>query len=109
MQDTKERIRKVKLLARKMQYKRENRLIRALTGLCLILSLSLVGAVGLMTGAGGATVSGLYGTILLYEDAGGYVLVGLIAFALAVVITTLCLRYRENIKRVAINKDEVKE
>ena len=40
-----------------------------------------------------ADVTGMYGTILLYGDAGGYVLVAVASFILAVVITTLCIRY----------------
>ena len=38
---------------------------------------------------------GMYGTILLHEDAGGYVLVGVISFTVAVVITALCIKLRE--------------
>ena len=36
--------------------------------------------------------------MLLYEDAGGYVLVGVAAFAAAVVITALCMKYRDREK-----------
>jgi len=109
MHDTTERIKRVKLRVRKLQCTSETRLINALSVLCIILSLSLVGVIGVMTGGSWGIVSGLYGTMLLYEDAGGYVLVGIIAFIVAVIITTLCLRYRGNIKRVLINKDKIKE
>ncbi len=100
MRDTTERIKRIKLRVKKLQRTSETRLINALSALCIILSLSLVGVIGAMTGGSWAAVSGLYGTMLLYEDAGGYVLVGIITFAVAVIITTLCLRYRENLKRV---------
>jgi hypothetical protein len=101
MHDTTERVKRVKLRVGKLQRASGSRLINALSALCIILSLFLVGAIGAMTGGSPGTVSGLYGTILKlkYEDAGGYVLVGVIAFAVAVIITTLCLRYRENIKK----------
>ncbi|CUP62496.1 Bacterial Ig-like domain (group 2) [Blautia obeum] len=36
-------------------------------------------------------ITGMYGTILLHEDAGGYVLVAVISFTVAVVITALCI------------------
>lgn len=101
MHDTAERIKRVKLRVRKLQRASESRLINALSALCIVLSFSLVGVIGVMTGSSWGTVSGFYGTMLLYEDAGGYVLVGVIAFAVAVIITTLCLRYRENIKKVS--------
>lgn len=109
MHDTGERIKRVKWRIRKLQSRSENRMIKALTFICITLSFSLVGLIADLTGGGWASVSGLYATVLLYEDAGGYVLVALISFTLAVIITILGLRYREDIKRVAINKDEVKE
>ena len=37
----------------------------------------------------------MYGTILLHEDAGGYVLVAVISFTVAVVITALCIKFRK--------------
>ncbi len=100
MHDTTERIKRVKLRVGKLQLISETRLINALSALCIILSFSLVGVIDVMTGGSCGTVSGLYGTMLLYEDAGGYVLVGVITFVVAVIITILCLRYRKNIKRV---------
>lgn len=36
-----------------------------------------------------------YGSILLAEDAGGYVLAGVIAFMAGVIVTVLCIRYRK--------------
>lgn len=39
--------------------------------------------------------SGMYGTILLHEGAGGYVLAGVISFTAAVVITALCIKLKE--------------
>ena len=49
---------------------------------------------------------GVFGAMLLREDAGGYVLVGVVCFAAAVVITVLCfrLRSREKQKKGAANK-----
>lgn len=100
MLDTTERIKKVKLRVRKLQRKSKTRLISAFSALSIILSLSLVGVIGVITGGSSGNVTGLYGTMLLYEDAGGYALVGIIAFAAGVIITVLCLRYRRNIKKV---------
>ena len=44
---------------------------------------------------------GVFGAMLLREDAGGYVLVGVVSFAAAAAITALCfrLRNRENQKK----------
>ncbi len=49
---------------------------------------------------------GVFGAMLLREDAGGYVLVAVVSFAAAVAITALCfrLRNRENQKKDGANK-----
>ena len=49
---------------------------------------------------------GAFGAMLLREDAGGYVLVAVVSFAAAVVITALCfrLRNRENQKKDGTDK-----
>ena len=65
-----------------------------LSVLCTLLFLSLVGATGIMQSQP-INVTGMYGTILLHEDAGGYVLVAVISFTVAVVITALCIKFRK--------------
>ena len=49
---------------------------------------------------------GVFGTRLLREDAGGYVLVAVVSFAAAAAITALCirLRNRKNQKKGGTNK-----
>ena len=42
---------------------------------------------------------GVFGAMLLREDAGGYVLVGVAAFAAAVVLTVVCMRMHEREKQ----------
>ncbi|WP_172679285.1 Ig-like domain-containing protein, partial [Blautia obeum] len=61
-----------------------------LSVLCTLLFLSLVGTMGMMQSQP-IDITGMYGTILLHEDAGGYVLVAVISFTVAVVITALCI------------------
>ena len=46
-------------------------------------------------GAGPMDTAGMYGAILLHEGAGGYVLVAVAVFTLAVVITVICMRLHE--------------
>ena len=59
---------------------------------------SLVYLVHGSTGLGQPVLFGMYGTILLHEDMGLYILVGTVSFTVAVIITLLCIRYRENAK-----------
>ena len=50
---------------------------------------------GVAQGGGTAMYSG---SALLFENVGGHVLVAIISFAAAVIITVACLRWRENEK-----------
>ena len=94
MYDTAEQIRRVQLRAGQIHRQRENRLLGGLGSLCMVLTFSLIGAIGALTGGGrGGMVPGLYGAMLLYEGAGGYVVVAVLSFAAAVVITVLCIRH----------------
>ena len=47
------------------------------------------------------------GTILLHEDAGGYVLVAVISFNVAVVITALCIKFRKRGQKSQDAEDHV--
>ena len=58
-----------------------------------------MGTVSAAVGQAQVTAQGMYGSILLHEDAGGYVLVGVVSFATAVVITVLCVKLRERERR----------
>jgi len=54
---------------------------------------------------------GVFGAMLLREDAGGYVLVAVVSFAAAAAITALCfrLRIRENQKKDGTDKPDPQE
>ena len=69
---------------------------RNLPAVCLVHDTVPVSCENGGCGAGAADdASGMYGTILLHEGAGGYVLAGVISFTAAVVITALCIKLRE--------------
>ncbi len=61
---------------------------------------------GTVVGQGQTAAWGVFGAMLLREDAGGYVLVAVVSFAAAVVITALCfrLRSRENQRKDGADK-----
>jgi len=53
-------------------------------------------AIGSLSGGEhGGEISGMMGAIMLYENVGSYILVGIISFMAAVAITLLCIRYRK--------------
>ena len=96
MYDTKERVIRAKQRADRLVQKRDKRIIRGLSSLCIVLSCCLAGVIGkLGEGSGGAVVQGMNGATLLSESTGGYVLVAVISFLVAVVFTLLCVRLHE--------------
>lgn len=106
MCDTAKRAELVKKRVHQMRRRRERHGVYRLCVLCTLLFLFLTGTIGSATGHVRPVIGDMYGSMLLHEDAGGYVLVGVITFAVAVVITTLCIRYKEKLKNNDHHKKE---
>lgn len=79
--------------------------------MCMLLFAVLMQAVGTVAGPGQPEAWGVFGAMLLREDAGGYVLVAVVSFAAAVAITALCfrLKIRENRKKGGADKPDPQE
>ena len=106
MYDTKTRIELVKKRMHEHHRRQERRTVCRLSVLCTMLFLSLVGAMGIMQSQP-INATGMYGTILLHEGAGGYVLVAVISFTVAVVITALCIKFRKREQKSQDAEDHV--
>ena len=106
MYDTARRVALVKQRVREMGRQRRRREVGGLSAVCLLLFAALMQAVGTLIGQGQTAAQGVFGAMLLREDAGGYVLVAVISFAAAVAIPALCfrLRIRENQKKDGTDK-----
>ena len=106
MYDTARRITLVKQRVRENTRRRQRRGIYGLSAMCMLLFAVLMQAAGTVVGPGQPEAWGVFGAMLLREDAGGYVLVAVVSFAAAVVITALCfrLRKRENQKKDGADK-----
>ena len=106
MYDTVRRVALVKQRVRENTRRRQRRGIYGLSGACMLLFAVLMQAAGTVVGPGQTAACGVFGAMLLREDAGGYVLVAVVSFAAAVVITALCirLRNRENQKKDGTDK-----
>ena len=61
---------------------------------------------GHFPGRSPGAVQGLNGATMLLENAGSYVLVGVICFIAAVVITVFCTRLRKNNKQQEQTKED---
>ena len=105
MYDTARRVALVKQRVREMGRQRRRREVGGLSAVCLLLFAALMQAVGTLIGQGQTAAQGVFGAMLLREDAGGYVLVAVVSFA-AAAITALCfrLRNRENQKKGGADK-----
>ena len=94
--------RRAAILARRVQ----RRDIGALGAVSCALFAALMAALGAATGLDSAAVTGTGGAMLLYQDAGVYVLVGVASFSAAVVITALCMKYRNREKKRDTEEEE---
>ena len=106
MYDTARRVALVKQRVRENTRRRQRRGIYGLSAMCMLLFAVLMQAADALIAPGQAAAWGSFGTMLLREDAGGYVLVGVVSFAAATAITALCfrLRNRENHRKGGADK-----
>ena len=94
MYDTARRVALVKQRVRENTRRRQRRGIYGLSAMCMLLFAALMQTAGTVIGPGQPEAWGAFGAMLLREDAGGYVLVAVVSFAAAVVITALCFRLK---------------
>ena len=108
MYDTARRVALVKQRVRENTRRRQRREAISLSAACMLLCAALMQTAGTVVGPGQTAAWGAFGAMLLREDAGGYVLVGVVSFAAAVVITVLCFRFRirENQKKDRTGKPD---
>ena len=95
MYDTAKRVALVKQRVRENTRRRQRREAISLSAACMLLFVVLTQAAGTVAGPGQPEAWGVFGAMLLREDAGGYVLVAVVSFAAAVVITVFCTRLRK--------------
>ena len=111
MYDTARRVALVMQRVRENTRRRQRRGIYGLSAVCMLLFAALMQTAGTTVGQGQPAAWGVFGAMLLREDAGGYVLVAVVSFAAAAVITALCirLRIRENQKKGGTGKPDPQE
>ena len=111
MYDTARRVAFVKQRVRENNRRRQRREAISLSAFCLMLFTALAGAADALIVRGQTAAWGVFGAMLLREDAGGYVLVAVVSFAAAAAITALCFRLknRENQKKGGADKPAPQE
>ena len=108
MYDTARRVALVKQRVRENTRRRQRREVISLSAACMLLFTVLMQAVGTVVGPGQPEAWGVFGAMLLREDAGGSVLVAVVSFVAAAAITALCFRLRnkENQKKGGTDKPD---
>ena len=96
MYDTARRVALVKKRRHEYARRKQQREIRGLSAACMLLFAALMQMASTVVGPGQSAARGVFGAMLLREDAGGYVLVGVVCFAAAVLVTVFCTRLRKN-------------
>ena len=99
MYDTARRVALVKQRVRENNRRRQRREAISLSAACMLLCAALTQAADALIVRGQTAAQGIFGAMLLREDAGGYVLVGVAAFTAAVVLTVVCMRLHEREKQ----------
>lgn len=99
MYDTARRVALVKRRVRENTRRRQRREVISLSAACILLCAALMQTAGTVVAPGQTAAWGVFGAMLLREDAGGYVLVAVVSFVAAVVITALCFRLRSKENR----------
>ena len=111
MYDTARRVALVKKRRHEYARRKQQREICGLSAACMLLFAALMQTASTVVGPGQSAARGVFGAMLLREDAGGYVLVAVVSFAAAAAITTLCfrLRSREKQKKGGADKPDPQE
>ena len=94
MYDTARRVTLVRQRVRKNTRRRQQHGIYGLSAACMLLFAVLMQAISTVVRPGQTAAWGVFGAMLLRDDAGGYVLVGVVSFAAAAAFTALCFRLR---------------
>lgn len=106
MYDTARRVALVKKRKHEYARRKQQREICGLSAACMLLFAALMQTASTVVGPGQSAARGVFGAMLLREDAGGYVLVGVVCFAAAVVVTVFCTRLRKNNKQQEQTKED---
>ena len=100
MRSTEERIDLMHAKVQEMHRVHDKKLITVLGGASVLMALILIVFTAYMVGAPGAiTDTAMAGTSMLSESAGGYVLVAVVSFIVAVMITVACLKMQQKGKK----------
>jgi len=94
MLDTATRAARINARTRARRRSQANRNISLLASSCAVLTVCLIGLTTSFTSSSTGDVVGLYGAFLMFNEAGGYVFVGLVSFVVGACVTLALVSYR---------------
>ena len=106
MYDTARRVALVKKRKHEYARRKQQREICGLSAACMLLFAVMMQAADVFAVQEQTAAWGVFGAMLLREDVGGYVLVAVVSFAAAVVVTVFCTRLRKNNKQQEQTKED---
>ena len=92
---TEARLREIRSRTKQYRKKYENRLLTCLAMCNLILFAGIGVLFRSVQGPGTVAVADAYGTVLLRDVAGVYVVIGIVAFVAGVALTVICIRLKK--------------
>ena len=96
MRSQEERLRQLHARAEELTEQKERRTLNALRAASVFLFVCLTGVISVLSGLQNeAGPEGYTGSSLLDSNAGGYVLVAVLSFAAAVLITVICIKRKK--------------
>ena len=93
--NTEARLREIRSRTKQYRKKYENRLLTCLAMCNLILFAGIGVLFRSVQGPGTVAVADAYGTVLLRDGAGVYVVIGIVAFVAGVALTVICIRLKK--------------
>ena len=104
--DIDESMRLIQFRSREIIYRKKRRNVYYFATLAAAVFIAFVVTIYSFTGFG--QVHGgnsAYGAYMLSDEAGGYIVIGVICFVLAVVLTLICVKYADKTKKKGLRKD----
>ena len=103
---TERRVREIRQRTRQYRKRYERRVLSTLS-VCSLLLFAEIGILLRKVQSGGVpTVADSYGSVLLRGGASAYIVVGIAAFAVGVIVTMICIRLKDKSKDRTVSTEE---
>lgn len=106
---TESRVNEIRRRTRKKRLQHENRVLSVLALVNVFFAVNLCAICGVVKEPGISVVAGSSGSVLLRSGTSAYVVTAIAAFCLGVIVTAICIRYKNRQQRSRKTGDEEKD